>query len=152
MNSASHGLERFVEAQQPVYPTACQELAAGRKRSHWMWFVFPQLRGLGHSEMADRYGIESAAQAAAYWQHPLLGARLKACTELMLANKGQSALAILGSPDDLKFHACMTLFAQVAPSEAVFQQALEGFFGGHAADRTMAMLRSTGLNGDAPRG
>ena len=150
MNDTTQALERFVEAQQPFYASACQELAAGSKRSHWMWFIFPQLRGLGHSAMAERYGIASAAQAAAYWQHPLLGPRLKACTELMLANKSQSAHGILGSPDDMKFCSCMTLFAQVVPGEPVFGQALLRFCGGHPDERTLALLTTEGSSAGAP--
>ena len=151
MNDTTQGLERFIEAQQPDYTTACQELAAGRKRSHWMWFIFPQLRGLGRSAMAERYGIASAAEAAAYWRHPLLGPRLKACTELMLANKDPSAHGILGSPDDMKFHSCMTLFAQATPDESVFGQALLRFFGGRPDERTLALLAAAGPDAGAPR-
>ena len=148
MNDAKQGLERFVDAQQPVYATVCQELAAGNKRSHWMWFIFPQMRGLGRSTMAERYGLASAAEAAAYWQHPLLGPRLKACTELMLASKEKSASDILGSPDDMKFRSCLTLFAQVVPAEPVFRRALEQFFGGRADERTLALLNPHGSNVD----
>lgn len=149
MNDTTQGLERFILAQQPIYATACQELAAGSKRSHWMWFIFPQLRGLGRSAMAERYGLASAAEAAAYWRHPLLGPRLKACTELMLGNKGRSAHGILGSPDDMKFHSCMTLFAQDATDEPVFGQALLRFFGGRPDERTLALLAAAGPDAGA---
>lgn len=152
MNDATQGLERFVEAQQPVYATVCQELAAGNKRSHWMWFIFPQMRGLGRSAMAERFGLASAAEAAGYWQHPLLGPRLKACTELMLASQDKSALDILGSPDDMKFRSCMTLFAQVVPAQPVFRRALVQFFGGHADERTLALLKSHASNADESGG
>ena len=115
MHADPHDLRRFVDAQAPVYAQVRAELAAAHKRSHWMWFVFPQLRGLGHSAMAHRFGIASRAEAVAYLGHPLLGERLRECTGLMLAAPaGASALAILGAPDDLKFHSSMTLFAEVA--------------------------------------
>jgi uncharacterized protein (DUF1810 family) len=134
-------LRRFVDAQAPVYEQACAELAAGRKASHWMWFVFPQLRGLGRSATAQRYGITSMAEARAYWAHPLLGPRLKRCTELVLAVDGRSAQAIFGSPDDLKFRSCMTLFAQAA-GEPVFGRALHKYFAGEPDAATLALLQA----------
>jgi len=129
-------LQRFVAAQAPVYAQVAAELAAGRKRSHWMWFVFPQLKGLGRSAMAQHYGIASPAEARAYWAHPLLGPRLAQCTGLVLAIDGLSVHEIFGSPDDLKFRSCMTLFAQ-ATSEPLFTRALEKYFGGEADPRTV---------------
>jgi uncharacterized protein (DUF1810 family) len=137
-----HDLERFVAAQAPVWTRVRDELASGRKRSHWMWFVFPQLRGLGRSAMAERYGIGSRAEAAAYLAHPLLGARLQEATALMLdAEAGRSALAILGSPDDLKFRSSMTLFAAVsAVSTSPFDAALARFFAGVPDPATLALL------------
>ena len=135
-----YDLQRFVAAQDPVYAQVCAELAAGAKTSHWMWFVFPQLRGLGRSAMARHYGIASRAEAEAYWAHPLLGPRLKACTELVLAVPGKTALQIFGTPDDLKFASSMTLFAQVAPGEAAFARALERYFGAQPDPRTLALL------------
>jgi uncharacterized protein (DUF1810 family) len=136
-----HGLRRFVAAQAPVYAQARDELAAGRKRSHWMWFVFPQLRGLGRSAMADRYGIASRAEAEAYLQHPLLGPRLVECTRLMLAARHDAtALAILGSPDDLKFRSSMTLFAAISPAASLFALALERFFASAADAATLRLL------------
>ncbi|HEY2560785.1 MAG TPA: DUF1810 domain-containing protein [Caldimonas sp.] len=136
-----HDLERFVAAQAPVWAQVRAELAAGLKRSHWMWFVFPQLRGLGRSAMAARYGIGSRAEAAAYLDHPLLGARLIECTGLMLgADKGSSALAILGAPDDLKFRSSMTLFAAVAQVPTLYQAALARFFGGVGDPATLDLL------------
>jgi uncharacterized protein (DUF1810 family) len=138
-----HDLARFVAAQAPVWQQVRAELASARKRSHWMWFVFPQLRGLGRSAMAERYGIASRAEARAYLAHPLLGARLVDCTGLMLAAPaGQSALAILGSPDDVKFRSSMTLFAAVAePEHAVpFGAALVRFFEGRLDPATLALL------------
>ena len=129
-------LQRFVAAQAPVYAQVTAELAAGRKRSHWMWFVFPQLKGLGRSAMAQHYGIASPAEARAYWAHPLLGPRLAQCTGLVLAIDGPSVHEIFGSPDDLKFRSCMTLFAQ-ATGEPLFTRALEKYFGGEADPRTV---------------
>jgi uncharacterized protein (DUF1810 family) len=136
-----HDLQRFVAAQARVYPQAREELAAGRKRSHWMWFVFPQLRGLGRSAMAHFYGIASRAEAEAYLAHPLLGARLVECTGLMLAARaGASANAILGSPDDLKFRSSMTLFAAVAAPGAPFAAALARYFDGQPDPATLRLL------------
>ena len=134
------GLQRFVDAQEPVFLQVCAELASGRKRSHWMWFVFPQLKGLGASSMAQHYGIGSLAEARSFRAHPVLGPRLQQCTELVLAVDGRSAHEIFGSPDDLKFRSCMTLFAQ-ATGEPVFARALDRFFGGQPDARTLALLR-----------
>ena len=141
MPTDAAGLGRFIDAQAPVYAEARAELAAGSKRSHWMWFVFPQLKGLGRSRMAMHYGLVDAAEAAAYLADPILGPRLVDCTRLMLATRGKSALQILGSPDDLKFRSCMTLFAQVAPAEPVFAEALDRYFDGRGDERTLALLR-----------
>lgn len=135
-----HDLQRFVEAQDSVYSQVCVELAAGAKASHWMWFVFPQLKGLGLSAMAQHYGLASRAEALAYWQHPVLGARLKQCSELVVAVEGRTALQIFRSPDNLKFRSSMTLFTQVAPQEPVFSRALAKYFGGEGDARTMALL------------
>ena len=137
-----HDLERFVAAQAPLWAQVRAELASGRKRSHWMWFVFPQLRGLGRSAMAERYGIASRDEAEAYLAHPLLGARLLECTRLMLdVDAGKSALAVLGAPDDLKFRSSMTLFAAVADgAQTPFAAALERFFGGAGDPATLALL------------
>jgi len=132
-------LQRFVDAQHSVYPEVRAELAAGCKRSHWMWFVFPQLKGLGATSMAQHYGIASKAEAQAYWAHPLLGPRLRECTELVLAVDGRSAHEIFGPPDDLKFRSCMTLFAQAAGAP-VFARALEQYFGGRPDEATLRLL------------
>lgn len=140
MQSKTQGLARFVEAQDRVYESVCNELALGEKTSHWMWFVFPQLKGLGHSPIAKHYGIESADEALAYWQHPVLGKRLLDCTQLVLAQPKTTARDIFGSPDDLKFKSCLTLFAQIAPQEPVFKQALTRFFGGKPDENTLKML------------
>jgi len=134
-------LQRFVDAQAPVLPEVLEELARGRKRSHWMWFVFPQLRGLGASSMAQHYGISSLAEARAYLAHPVLGPRLRECCELMLAVPSRSAHEILGSPDDLKFRSCLSLFAQAAPQDPLFTRCLARFYDGQADERTLALLR-----------
>jgi uncharacterized protein (DUF1810 family) len=135
-------LERFVEAQDRVYADVLRELAAGRKATHWMWFVFPQWRGLGRSATAHYYGIGSRDEAVAYLQHPVLGARLRECVDLLLAVDGPTAHAIFGSPDDLKFRSSMTLFAAIAPSEPRFRRALDRYFGGAPDPATMEILRS----------
>jgi uncharacterized protein (DUF1810 family) len=139
-DDASFDLQRFVDAQEGVYPQARRELAAGAKASHWMWFVFPQLRGLGRSATAERYGIASLAEARAYWRHPLLGARLKECSGLVLAVAGRTARQIMGPPDDLKLCSCMTLFEPAAPDEPVFGRVLDKYFGGERDAATLALL------------
>lgn len=142
MNDAGEGLDRFLEAQASVYEQARSELAAAAKRTHWMWFIFPQLAGLGRTSTAKFYGIESRAEALAYWQHPVLGARLKECAELVLdAPSGVTAHGIFGTPDDLKLRSSMTLFAAVAPGEAVFRDVLERFYEGERDEVTLTLLR-----------
>ena len=136
-----HNLQRFTDAQAPEYRQVVAELAAGEKSSHWMWFVFPQLDGLGRSSMAQRFSITSREEARAYWQHPVLGSRLRLCIELMLAIKGRSAFQILDTPDDLKFRSCLTLFAAALPDEPVFAKALDKYFAG-GDSRTLELLRS----------
>jgi len=121
-------LARFVAAQDPVYDRVTAELRAGRKRTHWMWFIFPQIAGLGRSATAVRYAISGRAEAEAYAHHPVLGPRLIECTTLMLAHEGRSARAILGTPDDVKFRSSMTLFAETAPDPARFRDALARYF------------------------
>src|SRR6202140_3845811 len=134
-------LERFVEAQAGVYERVCAELRAGEKRSHWMWFVFPQIRGLGSSEMAARYAISGREEARAYLDHPVRGARLQECAGIVVGREGKSAEEIFGYPDNLKFHSSMTLFAEVqGPSERVFHKALEKYFGGKTDQATLARL------------
>ena len=135
----AHDLDRFVAAQDRVFEQVRRELRDGRKRSHWMWFVFPQLGGLGHSAMAQRYAIGSLGEATAYLEHPVLGPRLIECAELVNEVAGRSIGDIFGSPDDLKFHSCMTLFASVADAPAVFDEALAKYFGG-APDRQTTRL------------
>lgn len=135
-----YDLARFITAQAPIYAPAVAELAAGRKRSHWMWFVFPQFEGLGASAMAQRYAIRSLAEAHAYLAHPLLGARLKECVGLVNKVEGRSAHEIFGSPDDLKFHSSMTLFAAAAPQEPLFTEALRKYFYGRGDPLSLAKL------------
>jgi uncharacterized protein (DUF1810 family) len=139
-----HELDRFIRAQAPVYGQVCAELQAGEKRSHWMWFVFPQLAGLGRSSTARYYGIGSRAEGLAYWQHPLLSARLVQCTALVLALHGRTALQIFHTPDDLKFRSCMTLFHALVPQEPIFSQALEKYFGGTGDPLTLSLLQGVG--------
>ena len=143
-----HELSRFVEAQARCYARVLEELAAGEKTSHWMWFIFPQLRGLGMSSTARRFGLSGLEEARAYLTHPLLGARLRECTQLVLAVRDRSAYEIFGSPDDLKLRSCLTLFAQaVAPSPApetrVFGEALARYYGGEPDPRTLELLISS---------
>ena len=135
-------LQRFVDAQNAVYGTVVRELEEGRKRSHWMWFIFPQVEGLGSSPMAQRYAIGSRQEAEAYLQHPVLGERLTECTLLMLRHEGRSAHAILGSPDDLKFQSSMTLFADVSEKGSPFERALDVFYGGKRDRQTVAQIGS----------
>ena len=137
-----HDLQRFVAAQAPLYAQVRGELARGRKASHWMWFIFPQLKELGRSATARHYGIASRAEARAYLAHPLLGARLDECTRLMLAVAGKSALEILGRPDDLKLCSSMTLFADATEANAIFVAALDRFCAGARDPRTLALLAS----------
>jgi uncharacterized protein (DUF1810 family) len=137
-------LDRFVEAQAGVYEQACAELRAGRKRSHWMWFVFPQIRGLGSSEMAVRYGISGQEEARAYLDHPVLGPRLLECAGIVVGLEGKTVGEIFGHPDDLKFHSSMTLFGEVeCPAERVFHQALKKYFGGKTDQATLERLEPT---------
>lgn len=133
-------LERFVDAQAGVYDQALAELRAGRKRSHWMWFIFPQIAGLGQSDMARRYAIASTDEAAAYLAHPLLGPRLRTCVAAVAAHDDRPADAIFDYPDNLKFHSSMTLFADVAPDEAVFQTCLDRFFDGAGDPATLERI------------
>jgi uncharacterized protein (DUF1810 family) len=133
-------LERFVAAQDPVMASVRRELAAGRKQTHWMWFVFPQLRALGQSPTAKRYGIASLAEAQAYIAHPILGQRLVECTELVRAIQGRSVHDIFGSPDDMKFRSSMTLFAHAQPHTQAFAGALEQYFAGAPDQRTLDLL------------
>lgn len=138
----SFNLQRFVQAQDPVFDRVQAELNAGHKRSHWMWFIFPQFAGLGDSEMSRRFAIRSLEEARAYLEHPLLGARLRTCTLEVLNIQQRSVAAIFGHPDDLKFHSSMTLFAEVAPQDSPFHQALNQYFHGILDDWTLSLLDS----------
>ncbi len=135
-----YDLQRFVDAQAPVYGRVVDELRRGRKTSHWMWFVFPQIAGLGYSSMAQRYAIAGRAEAAAYTEHSLLGARLRECTALVNAVQGRSAHDVFGSPDDLKFHSSMTLFALCAADSQPFRDALDKYFDGNEDPLTVERL------------
>ncbi|PTU75758.1 DUF1810 domain-containing protein [Pseudomonas mangrovi] len=143
MNLA-YDLERFVVAQQRDYQRALGELQAGQKRSHWIWYVFPQLRGLGHSEMAQHYGIVDLAEARAYVAHPLLGPRLQECAGALLAHRGRSARQIMGAPDDLKLRSSMTLFHAADPSQALFSEVLVAFYDGEVDLATLKRLGPEG--------
>ncbi len=135
-----HDLDRFVQAQAANYPQALAELRAGQKRSHWSWYVLPQLRGLGSSPMSVRYGIASLAEARAYLAHPLLGHRLRECVTAMNAHASLSASDILGQVDAQKFCSCLTLFAQASALEPMFTQALQHYFSGKPDAATLAIL------------
>lgn len=137
-----YNLQRFMEAQDAVYDQVRRELTAGRKTSHWMWFVFPQIAGLGHSPMAQRYAISGCDEAAAYAAHPVLGERLQECTRLVNALEGLTAHQVFGSPDDLKFRSCMTLFAHCAADPGVFRAAIEKYFQGEEDPLTTERLGS----------
>lgn len=133
-------LERFVRAQDPVYPAVLAELGAGRKRTHWMWFVFPQLAGLGRSSTAQHYAISGLAEARAYLAHPVLGPRLRECAQLALRHADRAPDAIFAYPDDLKFHSSMTLFAVADPDDPVFAACLDRFFAGVRDAATLDLL------------
>ena len=141
MTEDEFGLMRFVDAQAPVYDDVLGELRSGRKRTHWMWYIFPQVAGLGFSIMAQRFAISSRREANAYLAHPLLGTRLVQCTQAMLTHNGSPARTILGSPDDQKFKSSMTLFELVSEKGSPFERALEHFYEGERDERTLAMLR-----------
>ena len=134
------GLSRFLEAQDRVYDRVLSELRSGRKRTHWMWFVFPQIEGLGYSSTTQYYSIKSKEEARQYLNHPLLGKRLRDCAESILALEGLSASSIFGYPDDLKLKSSMTLFASMAEPQSVFSGVLEKYFQGNRDERTLALL------------
>ncbi|CAM3185754.1 calpastatin [Pseudomonas floridensis] len=138
MNDA-YNLQRFVDAQQPVLSQVLAELEAGKKRSHWMWFVFPQIRGLGRSDMAQRYAIGSLDEAMAYLKHPVLGPRLEQCAQLIAPQVERTARQIFSSPDDLKLHSSMTLFTLAAPDRPIFQEVLDTFFDGERDAMTVKL-------------
>ena len=134
-------LGRFILAQEKDYATALAEIRQGRKRSHWMWYIFPQIEGLGHSSMARHYAIRDLAEATAYLAHPVLGSRLIEISRALLSLPGSNATAVMGSPDDLKLRSCMTLFSLVAGADAVFSQVLTKFYHSKADERTIEIAR-----------
>jgi uncharacterized protein (DUF1810 family) len=136
-------LSRFVDVQARDYDRALAEIRRGRKVSHWMWYVFPQFRGLGRSTMAQAYAIGSVGEARAYLAHPILGLRLVECFEAVLAVSGRSAHDIFGSPDDLKLRSCATLFAAISPAGSVFQQVVDKYFGGKEDEATRRLMQQT---------
>jgi uncharacterized protein (DUF1810 family) len=139
-----HDLSRFVDAQAGDYERALAEIRGGRKRSHWMWYVFPQIDGLGFSSMSRRYSIKSRDEAGAYLDHPVLGPRLVECAEAALGVEGRSAYEIFGSPDDMKLRSCATLFASVTPADSVFARLLDKFFDGKPDGKTLGLLEAAG--------
>lgn len=136
----TYQLQRFVDAQRTVYARALQELRNGHKQSHWIWFIFPQMQGLGRSEMAERFGISGAGEAQAYLMHPVLGPRLEECVNALLTHDDRSALDILGSPDDIKLRSSMTLFANIACEHPLFKTVLDRFFEGEEDEKTLFLL------------
>ncbi|MBP3957541.1 DUF1810 domain-containing protein [Gemmata sp. G18] len=138
--SDPYNLSRFVEAQEDDYEQALAEIKSGRKRSHWMWYIFPQFDGLGFSSISKQYAIKSRAEAEAYLTHPVLGPRLVECVEAALRVDGRSALEIFGSPDDLKLRSCATLFARVSPTGSVFDQLLDKYYSGERDAKTLQLL------------
>ncbi|BAU43814.1 DUF1810 domain-containing protein [Leptolyngbya sp. O-77] len=135
-----YDLNRFVKAQASDYARALAEIRQGKKRSHWMWYIFPQFAGLGFSATSQHYAIKSLAEAEAYLQHPVLGDRLIECAEAALRLEGQSAYEVFGSPDDMKLRSCATLFAQVSPAGSVFHQLLDQYFQGEPDARTLELI------------
>jgi uncharacterized protein (DUF1810 family) len=142
-NNASFQLERFILAQKGIYRSVLYELRSGRKLSHWMWFVFPQIEGLGTSTTASYYAIKSIAEAKAYLHHPVLGPRLQECTEILLSIKGLSASDVFGYPDNLKFCSSMTLFNFVVSGDTLFEDAINKYCGGHRDEKTLAILHAS---------
>jgi uncharacterized protein (DUF1810 family) len=135
-----YNLQRFVDAQSGCFEQACEELTQGRKSSHWMWFIFPQIKGLGHSEMSATFGISSKDEAQAYLSHPILGPRLRKCVQLVNRINARSLKEIFGSPDDLKFRSSMTLFAHIAEDPKIFSDALNKYCGGESDPATLERL------------
>ena len=136
-----YDLHRFVDAQSTIFEQALSEIRSGRKRSHWMWFIFPQFRGLGSSPTSQHYAIASLAEAEAYLRHPILGPRLQECVKALLALEETTASEIFGYPDDLKLRSSATLFAHVSPRESPFEQLLERYFGGEPDSQTIRLIR-----------
>ena len=142
-------LGRFLQAQESVWPRVIAELRAGQKRTHWMWFVFPQFKGLGNSDIAQRYAIQSLAEAQAYLAHPVLAGRLRECCQILLDLETTSALEVLGTPDDLKLRSCMTLFGKASAPGNVFDAVLQKYFGGEKDPRTVQLLTRSRLLADS---
>ena len=136
----THNLNRFVQAQENDYRQALSEIRSGRKRSHWMWYIFPQLDGLGFSSTSKRYSIKSVAEAAGYLGHPVLGPRLRECAEAVLGVEGRSAFEIFASPDDKKLRSCATLFAFVSPEGSVFERLIGEYYRGERGGKTLRLL------------
>ncbi|GAB4381283.1 MAG: DUF1810 domain-containing protein [Elainellaceae cyanobacterium] len=147
-----HNLNRFIQAQAADYERALTEIKSGRKRSHWMWYIFPQLDGLGVSAISKQYSIKSIAEAKAYLNHPILGSRLIECAEATLSVDARSAHEIFGSPDDIKLRSCATLFAYVSPVGSVFDQLLDKFFQGERDPKTLHLLNIMGKDKEYPKG
>ena len=143
MSTASDPLERFVRAQDRDYEQALAELSSGWKRTHWIWYVLPQLRELGQSQVAREYGITGRSEAASYFKHPILGPRLVQCVNAMLGHSNRSAVEILGDLDAMKFRSCLTLFSEVVPAEPAFSKALAVFYQGNADNETLRLLGTT---------
>ena len=139
--NAGYNLNRFIQAQESTYEHAFEEVKSGRKVSHWMWFIFPQIQGLGHSEMAKRFAIRDIKEAELYLQDPVLGPRLVAISKLLPGIKGKTVYDIFGSPDDLKLRSSMTLFSCVRNSDPVFQEVIDLYFEGKKDDRTLGVIR-----------
>ena len=135
-----YNLQRFVDAQKNVFEQVCDELRQGQKTSHWMWFIFPQIKGLGFSDTARRFAISSRKEAEAYLAHPVLGPRLRECTRLATLIEGRSIEQIFGYPDDMKFRSSMTLFAQAAPDNEIFMKAIAKYFAGESDQSTLDLL------------
>ena len=140
---------RFLQAQESVWPRVIAELRAGQKRTHWMWFVFPQFKGLGNSDIAQRYAIQSLAEAQAYLAHPVRAGRLRECCQILLDLETTSALEVLGTPDDLKLSSCMTLFGEASTPCNVFDSVLQKYFGGEKDPRTVQLLTRSRLLADS---
>lgn len=138
-----YDLERFIQAQAKDFAIALAEINNGEKKSHWMWYIFPQLAGLGHSAMSQRYAIQSAAEAKAYLNHSVLGPRLIQCVKVLLKIDGRSAYEIFGSPDDMKLRSCATLFASITPKGSVFECLLEKYFHGKQDRKALDLLKNT---------
>jgi uncharacterized protein (DUF1810 family) len=140
MTNDPYNLQRFVDAQKPLYKQVCAELRAGRKTSHWIWFIFPQIAGLGYSPMAQRFAISGREEAVSYLQHPVLGPRLAECTRLVNAHAGRDIVEMLGDIDAIKFRSSMTLFAKVADDNGIFLEALQTFCRGEMDELTLEKL------------